>query len=263
MPRHAPRSRGPVTHDHSVAHEALFEQAHIAAQESIYRSTDVEMRYRTDPAYRKKISTVEAFLGKGGEGLILDLGSNTGGESTLLGLRGYQLVAGDVNPLAVGIAYERARRADSDVRVLVLDAHRLPFRDHAFESVVCWEVLHHFSRLDDVLTELYRVMRPGGRLLAYEPCSGNPYRRFSEWRHTWRTHGHGIEKSFSPKGLEDALVASGFVVTRMTRGSVGLSTWKAERYPTLKRLAARMYYRLVDLMPGWLAPIIVEFERPG
>ncbi len=58
----------------------------------------------------------------------------------------------------------RARLGDKDV-VLRGDAETLPYRDEVFERVLCTSVLTHVYRPERVLTEAYRVLKPGGRLV--------------------------------------------------------------------------------------------------
>ena len=46
---------------------------------------------------------------------------------------------------------------------------KLPFADNAFDSILCTEVFEHVEKLDDVLDELYRVLKPGGRMIVTTP----------------------------------------------------------------------------------------------
>ena len=46
--------------------------------------------------------------------------------------------------------------------VLSGDAYRLPFPDHAFEAVICSEVLEHLHDYPKALAEITRVLKPGG-----------------------------------------------------------------------------------------------------
>lgn len=49
------------------------------------------------------------------------------------------------------------------------DAPRLPFKDAAFDRVLCTEVMEHVSDDREVLEELIRVLRPGGVLAISVP----------------------------------------------------------------------------------------------
>jgi SAM-dependent methyltransferase len=48
---------------------------------------------------------------------------------------------------------------------IVADAHALPFEDGTFEIVILREVLEHVRDPRQVLSELHRVLKPGGQLL--------------------------------------------------------------------------------------------------
>lgn len=51
-------------------------------------------------------------------------------------------------------------------------AERFPFADGAFEAVWCSEVLEHLFNPAYALSEMHRVLRPGGRLLVTVPYHG-------------------------------------------------------------------------------------------
>lgn len=52
------------------------------------------------------------------------------------------------------------------------DAARLPFRDGAFDAVICNHGLEHFERLKPALREIGRVLAPGGAVFATVPDAG-------------------------------------------------------------------------------------------
>lgn len=74
----------------------------------------------------------------------------------------------------VGLYVEGLRLTSTDIHReawvhAVADAMVLPFRDSAFDSVVCLNVLHHLTQPLLAIKEMARVLRAGGRLLITEP----------------------------------------------------------------------------------------------
>jgi len=49
------------------------------------------------------------------------------------------------------------------------DGKTLPFEDSSFDAVVSFEVFEHVFNLDEVLKEIRRVLKPGGKLLVTMP----------------------------------------------------------------------------------------------
>jgi ubiquinone/menaquinone biosynthesis C-methylase UbiE len=79
-----------------------------------------------------------------------------------------KLFAADVSPLAL----ERAgRRLDSDIQLVELapDAD-LPLEDSQFDLVLCAETLEHIRDTQLLLSEIRRVLRPGGTLAVTTPA---------------------------------------------------------------------------------------------
>ena len=62
-------------------------------------------------------------------------------------------------------ALEQARTRSG--RLVRADAHALPFRDASFDTVYANRMLNDAGRIDDVLAEISRVLRPRGRLLVF------------------------------------------------------------------------------------------------
>lgn len=65
--------------------------------------------------------------------------------------------------LRQGVA--RYSRRLSQLHVVRGDSERLPFRDDSFDVVTCSHSFHHYPHQDRVVSEMYRVLRPGGRLM--------------------------------------------------------------------------------------------------
>jgi SAM-dependent methyltransferase len=90
---------------------------------------------------------------------ILDAGA---GECAYKGLfTQHQYVAVDA---AVGDAAWNYRNVD-----VVGVIHQLPFADDSFEAVLCTQTLEHVERPCESVADLYRVLKPGGRLFLTAP----------------------------------------------------------------------------------------------
>ena len=97
----------------------------------------------------------------------LDLGCGDGRLSAELDAR--ELVCADVS----AVALERARRRLAAARLLQLEPDApLPLSDSEFDLVLCAETVEHVRDLQLLLSELRRVLRPGGRLALTTPAHG-------------------------------------------------------------------------------------------
>lgn len=52
-----------------------------------------------------------------------------------------------------------------DVDLHEVDATRLPFGDNSIDCVYSFGVLHHIPEIEQVIREIYRVLKPGGRVM--------------------------------------------------------------------------------------------------
>jgi SAM-dependent methyltransferase len=55
------------------------------------------------------------------------------------------------------------------------DGKNIPFGDNHFDSILCSEVVEHVFNLDDILAELNRVLKPGGKMLMTCPFAWNEH----------------------------------------------------------------------------------------
>ena len=95
----------------------------------------------------------------------LDLGCGDGAVSTAIPAA--KLTLADVS--AVALARARARLPDAEAVELEPDAP-LPFADGTFDLVVCTETLEHVRDLQLFLSEVRRVLEPGGRVAIGTPA---------------------------------------------------------------------------------------------
>lgn len=71
----------------------------------------------------------------------------------------------DLSPAMLDLARERAATLGREVELREGEAHELPFADSSFDTVVCTMGLCSVPDERPVIAEMYRVLRPGGRLV--------------------------------------------------------------------------------------------------
>ena len=97
---------------------------------------------------------------------LLDLGCGDG--RLTMELDAGTLVAADVSRVAL----ERARKRLPQAQLAELEPDApLPFEDGAFDLVLCAETIEHVRDLQLLLSEVRRVLRPGGTLALTTPAS--------------------------------------------------------------------------------------------
>jgi SAM-dependent methyltransferase len=108
---------------------------------------------------------------------VLDLGCGLGGKTVYLAeSRAWQVTGLDLLPENVAAARKFAvRRGAPEIDFLVGDAAALPHPAATFDLVVTSDTFEHFDRPREVLSEIVRVLRPGGLFAALFGPYASPY----------------------------------------------------------------------------------------
>ena len=100
--------------------------------------------------------------------LVLDIATGTGRLPLAL-LRqwdfGGRVVGLDLSPRMLAVAQNKMQTQRQRRGLIQGNALTLCFRDSAFDAVTCLEALELVATLDDAVTEIWRVLKPGGELL--------------------------------------------------------------------------------------------------
>jgi len=123
------------------------------------------------PAYVELLTSICEELRPDPGCLVLDIGSGTGNLAVLLKGKGCRVVALDFCQDA--LACHQAK-GDGSCLVLADLTRRLPFKENSFDAVVSNNVLYTLSSGDQVKVtkELYRILKPGGRIALANPRAG-------------------------------------------------------------------------------------------
>jgi SAM-dependent methyltransferase len=164
-----------------------------------------ERASKGSPTWRALNRFSEAFYEKGSQGRswrtfwettdlqgarVLDYGCGGGDFSSILARRGARVLGIDISPRLIAQARAAALNSgcNGDTPEFVAgDAHHTPFPDAMFDYVVGNGALHHLD-LEKALTEIARVLKPGGKAVFLEPMYDHPLlwalRRLTPKTHT-------------------------------------------------------------------------------
>jgi ubiquinone/menaquinone biosynthesis C-methylase UbiE len=96
---------------------------------------------------------------------ILDFGCGTGSVSEDVAIQGMTAFAVDASLEML----QAVKRKAIDVQCAGGDGESLPFKDGAFDGLICMGVLHHIENKGRAVEEMIRVVRKGGRICISEP----------------------------------------------------------------------------------------------
>jgi SAM-dependent methyltransferase len=151
----------------------LYNSAYANYGSEVYRQVRVET-YGEDLGQTSWVTTEESeeiprLLDLKPDCQVLELGCGSGGYALHLAeIVGCRVVGLDLNAPGVHNANQlaEARGLARLVRFEQCDAsRRLPFDDNTFDAVFSNDVLCHLPRRPEVLCEIFRVLKPGGRML--------------------------------------------------------------------------------------------------
>ncbi|MBU1219455.1 class I SAM-dependent methyltransferase [Myxococcota bacterium] len=100
---------------------------------------------------------------------VLDAGCGSASKTLRLASHGFKVTGCDFSEDAL----DMARKAVSDspypeIELQKEDLTAISFSDNAFDAVICWGVLMHIPDIHKAISELSRVVRPGGILVIGE-----------------------------------------------------------------------------------------------
>lgn len=135
-----------------------------------------------------EIVRLERWYWGGKPGRVLEYAFGTGANLIHLLRCGHDVDAIDVSPAARALVERKLSTLDLPGRVrlalLAPDAERLPYEDGAFDYVSCLSVLSLLAsreRVQRLLAEFRRVMKPGGKLIADINSPNSDFARGSEY----------------------------------------------------------------------------------
>lgn len=128
-----------------------------------------------DLSFRRRIITLLKYLDVKPTDKVLDAGCGEGFYLMLLDeLYGCHITGLDNDPQILELAKKWVGKKEN-IRLLVGDVTDLPFEDESFDKIILSEVLEHVPDDTKALSEVYRVLKPGGVLGITVPNRDYPF----------------------------------------------------------------------------------------
>lgn len=141
------------------------------------------------------------------------------------------------------------------------DGRHLPFEDKRFDSIFSSEVIEHIFNIDEIVAELFRVLKPGGFLVVTTPFVwGEHMKPYDYCRYT----SYGIRELFYRNGFEVISVkkSGNFVETVFQMATVYFWQHFGSRMSLLKpflQLMVIVPLNLVGIILGRILPPSQDF----
>jgi len=143
------------------------------------------------------------LLGAAAGKTLLDVGCGDAELASKLARRGAVVTGLDADPMMIAAAHRRSAIENTQLKLVEGRAEQLPFDDESFDCVLAVTVLCFVQGAEHAVTEMARVLKPGGRLVIGE---------LGRWS-WWAAH-------------------------RRIRGWLGHPTWQATKFRTSKELCS-------------------------
>lgn len=129
-----------------------FAGSYDVLEKQSYQDCFTYSRYRLN-------ELLEKHLPENGTGLrLLDAGCGTGHHLAELRKRGFQVAGVDASKEML----IHARKNNPESEVLEADVEEIPFPDESFDIILSIEVLRHLPRSAKTISEMERLLKPGG-----------------------------------------------------------------------------------------------------
>lgn len=104
---------------------------------------------------------------------VLEIGVGLGADHQMFAQNGADLYGCDLTDRAVENTKQRLQIFGLSSQLRVADAENLPYDNEQFDVVYTWGVIHHSPNTEKAVSEIYRILKPGGstRVMIYHKYS--------------------------------------------------------------------------------------------
>ncbi len=166
---------------------------------------------------------------------VLDIAVGSGFSAVSFAEAGARVTGIDLTDFGVAHAQKNFEVRGLSGTVLKMDAQKMTFSDNSFDFVNAWGCLMHMPDTEGAIKEMYRVLRPHGRVLAYMynkrswpywfniilvrgilmlglvRFGGDTVRLTSRYSDGYTRGGNMLTKFYNPREVQMMFEAAGFV----------------------------------------------------
>lgn len=130
---------------------------------------------------------------------VLEIGCGSGAHSRLIIESGAKFTAIDLSLKAIELTSKRLESQGYKANLIQMDAESMNFSNDSFDFVWSWGVIHHSSNIKKIISEIARIVKPGGevRIMVYHRDSINFYIALLRGFLSGRLFIEGIEKTLN------------------------------------------------------------------
>ena len=178
----------------------------------------VKQVFRALPGYPRLVLSIWPFkfvefdeLGKlqpfTREDRVLDLGCGLGPQTLLLAEQCGHVIGLDTSESAIAtLSAKASQRGMRNIEFLCTPLEKAGLPDASLDKVVSFSVIEHIPNYLQVISEVFRILKPGGHFVFSTDClAGIPDDLRAEHR-----KNHGVQVYFSIDGLKRILLDAGF-----------------------------------------------------
>jgi len=186
---------------------------------------------------------------------VLDVGCGPGAFLAALAPNCGAITGADISGEFVNVCKRAIDRFGLDnAAVVQASCTELPYPANYFDVVTLVDVLHHLDNIPDTIDEVRRVLKPGGRIIVFEPNKLNP---LIYLLHALDPNERGL-LAVGRRGIYAKLLGVGFTI--LESGFSGLVIGPESK--AFYWCADRLSFGAMRRIAGWLNPkLIIVAEK--
>jgi len=195
---------------------------------------------------------------------ILEAGCGTGRFCIELARRfpDSDIIGVDISDKALKMAKEGYRlRRLKNISFRKGDIFKLPFKDNFFDVVFNKGVIEHFNNYDDIIREMVRVTKKGGKVIIAVPNKYNIIHPLTYYVHKNITHtyAYGMEIMFTPKELMKSFKEAGLKDLKQDGFNIFYRLSKMTRSENIILKSLQFILRIISIILHYLVNKPLDF----